>query len=77
MLLMNTVADGWNEGNAMKAAACFAEDAVYMEPPDRQLYIGQKAIYEFFGGPNKPVPPMHMKWHHLAFNAREQVGYGE
>ena len=30
--LMQTVADGWNEGNARKAADCFAEDADYTEP---------------------------------------------
>jgi hypothetical protein len=29
------------------------------------------------GGPNKPTPPMYMQWHHLAFNEKEQVGYGE
>ena len=77
ILLMKTVADGWNEGNARKAADCFAEDAVYIEPPDRQLYVGRQAIYEFFGGPIKPDPPMHMYWHHLAFDKQEQVGYGE
>ena len=77
MLLMKTVADSWNEGNARKAADCFAEEAVYMEPPDRQLYIGRRAVYDFFGGANKPNPPMRMKWHHLAFNEQEQVGYGE
>jgi hypothetical protein len=41
--LMNTVADGWNEGNAQKAADCFADNAVYAEPPDRQLYVGRQA----------------------------------
>jgi hypothetical protein len=61
-LLMKTVADAWNEGNARKAADCFAEDAVYREAPDRQLYVGQQAIYDFFGGPNKPDPPMHCKF---------------
>lgn len=75
--LMKTVSDGWNEGNARKAADCFAENAVYMEPPDRQVYRGRKAIYEFFGGPNRPEPPLQMKWHHLAFNSNEHVGYGE
>jgi len=77
VLLMETVSAGWNEGNARKAADCFADDAVYMEPPDHQLYIGKAAIYEFFGGPNKPDPPMHMQWHHLAFNEKQQIGYGE
>ena len=56
---MNAVSDGWNEGNARMAADCFAEKAVYLEPPDRQVYIGKAAIYEFFGGPNKPTHDAH------------------
>jgi hypothetical protein len=75
--LMTTVSDGWNEGNARKSADCFTEDAVYMEPPNRQVYVGRKAIYEFFGGPSKPDPPMRMIWHHLSFNEQEQAGFGE
>jgi len=74
---MTTVSASWNEGRAGRAADCFTEDAVYLEPPDHQVYIGRRAIYDFFGGPKKSVIPMHMKWHHLAFNEREQVGFGE
>jgi uncharacterized protein (TIGR02246 family) len=37
--LLQTVADGWNAGDARLAAACFTEDAVYVEPPDRQRYV--------------------------------------
>ena len=48
-----------------------------MEPPDRQVYFGRQAVYDFFGGPVKPEPPMQMRWHHLAFNAEEEIGYGE
>jgi hypothetical protein len=75
--LMKTVADGWNQGNARKAADCFSENAVYLEPPNRQVYSGRQALYNFFGGTTRPEPQMKMEWHHLAFNAREQVGYGE
>src|SRR5215813_14357503 len=32
--LMQTISDGWNEGNAQKAANCFTEDAIYSAPPD-------------------------------------------
>ena len=38
--LMQTVADGWNEGDAHKSASCFSEDVVYVEPPDKQFYHG-------------------------------------
>jgi ketosteroid isomerase-like protein len=75
--LMQTVATGWNEGNATKAANCFREDAVYMEPPDKQIYIGRAALFEFFGGAKGPEIPMQMKLHNLAFDAAKQVGMGE
>jgi ketosteroid isomerase-like protein len=75
--LMRTVAAGWNEGNAKKAADCYTEDALYVEPPDKQVYVGRKALYEFFGGEKKPDPPMKMTWHHLAFDEESQTGFGE
>ena len=75
--LMTTVSDGWNEGNARKAADCFTDDAVYSEPPRKQFYRGRAELYEFFGGARKPDPPMKMSWHHLAFDEATQVGAGE
>jgi hypothetical protein len=75
--LMNTVAEGWNEGSARKAADCYTEDAVYTEPPDKQVYVGRQELYEFFGGDKKPERPMKMVWHHLAFDEASQVGFGE
>jgi len=75
--LLQTVADGWNEGNARRAADCFTENAFYSEPPAKQLYIGRESLYEFFGGDKKPEPPMKMVWHHLAFDEKEQIGFGE
>ena len=75
--LMQAIADGWQEGNARKAADCFSEDAIYVEPPDKQLYHGRAELYEFFGGDSGTDLPMKMTWHHLAFNEEEQVGFGE
>jgi ketosteroid isomerase-like protein len=75
--LMQTVAAGWNEGNAKKAAECYTEDALYTEPPEKQVYAGRKALYEFFGGDSKPEQPMKMTWHHLAFDEKSQIGFGE
>ena len=75
--LMQTVAEGWNEGNARKAADCFAVDAVYAEPPGKQLYRGRAELYQFFGGDKPPRPPMSMEWHHLVFDPETQVGAGE
>ena len=75
--LMQTIVDGWNEGNARKAADCFSEDAIYVEPPDKQLYHGRVELYEFFGGDRGADLPMKMTWHHLAFDEAEQIGFGE
>lgn len=75
--LMQTVADGWNEGNARKAAACFSEDAIYVEPPDKQRFHGRSQLYDFFGGDAGTDIPMSMSWHHLAFSEEEQIGFGE
>jgi hypothetical protein len=70
--LMQTVADGWMEQNAQKAADSFTDDAVYMQPPDRQLYIGKENLVKFFNG---VTPGTKMTWHNLAIN--ENIGFGE
>ena len=75
--LMKAIAEGWNEGDARKAADCFTEDAVYVEPPDSQVYNGREALYAFFGGDAGPELPMKMTWHHLAFDEASQIGFGE
>ena len=71
--LLQTLADAWNRGDPARAAACFANDAVYLEPPDRQLSTGRDALWEFFGGDNPPA--MHMTWHHIVWGG--EVGVGE
>jgi ketosteroid isomerase-like protein len=75
--LMQTIAASWNEGDARKAADCFSDDAIYVEPPDKQVYRSRAELYEFFGGDQGTDLPMQMTWHHLAFNEAEQVGFGE
>jgi hypothetical protein len=75
--LMQTVASGWSEGNARKAADCFSEDAIYSEPPNKQLYKGRDALFKFFGGEEGRKSAMKMTWHHLMFNEKEQIGSGE
>jgi hypothetical protein len=76
-MLMQTVAEGWNEGNARKAADCFAEDAVYLDPPDKQIYRSREELFQFFGGTKGRKQPMRMTWHHLAFNEATGIGSGE
>jgi len=71
--LLQTVADGWNAGDADLAAECFAEDAVYVEPPDRQRYVGRRQLADFFGRGEK----FSMTWHRLVLDEDERVGFGE
>lgn len=75
--LLNQVSHGWNIGNARKAADAFTEDAVYIEPPDRQLYIGRDKLFEFFGGEQGRANPMEMIWHHVVFDESQQIGTAE
>jgi ketosteroid isomerase-like protein len=75
--LLQRVADSWNAGDSRRAAECFAEDAVYSEPPDTQLYSGRAELFRFFGGDEMPDPPMQMAWHNLVFDEDAQVGAGE
>ncbi len=75
--LVTRVADGWNANDAAHAASAFSADAIYSEPPDKQLYVGREAIYRFFGGETGREYPMHMTWHHLSFNEKHQTGAGE
>lgn len=74
--VMQTVADGWNRGDARSAASCFAEDALYSAPPSTPRR-GRKALYEFFGGAKGREWPMEMAWHHLIFDPVQQIGVGE
>jgi ketosteroid isomerase-like protein len=71
--LMHTVARAWTEGDPHAAAACFAEDVVYVEPPDRQIYRGRAEVLEL----STSDTPMSMQWHHLAFDGATGVGFGE
>lgn len=75
-LVMQTVAEGWNRGDARLAASCFAEDAVYSGPPSPG-HRGRKALYEYFGGASGRDLPMHMTWHNLVFDSAQQIGVGE
>jgi ketosteroid isomerase-like protein len=75
--LMQTLAQGWNDGDAHKAASCFTSDAVYSEPPDKQLYRGREQLYRFFGGDTGRKQAMKMTWHHLVFDEERQIGAGE
>ena len=75
--LLQTVAHAWNNGNALTASECFSNDAVYIEPPDKQLFIGKDQLYKYFGGDNDQSNHMKMIWHNSMFNEETQTGAGE
>ena len=75
--LMQSLALGWNTNNAVLAANCFTEDALYSTPPDPRIRRGRKSLFEFFGGPQGRPRSMQMTWHHLAFDEAHQIGFGE
>lgn len=75
--LMQTVAEGWRKNDAELAASAFGVNALYSEPPDRQIYRGRQEIFEFFGGNEGRESWMSMTWHHLSFNETTSVGAAE
>lgn len=61
--LIGRLADAWARQDATAAAACFRGDAVYMEPPDAQLFVGRDQLTAYFS----PLDPgtyldVHMAW---------------
>jgi len=72
--LMSRLARAWSTQDTDLGVSCFTEDAVYMQPPDQQLYRTTRELRKFFGALK---PGTSMKFHHLAFNAALQVGFGE
>ena len=75
--LMEELAAAWNSNDARRAVACFTEDAVYLDPPDKLLFRGQDELFEFFGGDEGRPKAMTMVWHHLVYDAETAIGMGE
>ncbi|MBA3316487.1 MAG: nuclear transport factor 2 family protein [Gemmatimonadales bacterium] len=75
--MLDSVAVGWNSARPELAAGCFTETAVYLEPPDRQLYRGRAALLAFFAASILPARADRMRWQVTAFDSTRQVGFGE
>jgi hypothetical protein len=71
-VLVHRLAAAWSGGDASTATSCFATDVVYVEPPDRQRYVGHDDLYELSGG-GQP-PPMTFTVRHLVFDPQTQIG---
>ncbi len=73
--LMQTVAKGWNTKNAAMAVDCFTQDAIYIEPPDKQFFKGKDELYQYFVGDTGI--DMRLIWRNLFFDEANQTGVGE
>jgi hypothetical protein len=46
--LIRRLGDAWAALDAAAAAACFTDHAVYMQPPDEQLFVGRDELLAYF-----------------------------
>jgi uncharacterized protein (TIGR02246 family) len=46
--LIQRLADGWAALDAAAAVDCFTDDAVYMQPPEEQLFVGRDQLLAYF-----------------------------
>ncbi|WP_420631860.1 nuclear transport factor 2 family protein [Candidatus Leptofilum sp.] len=72
--LMTQLANSWTTQNSQAALDCFTQDAIYMEPPNSQLYMGHEQLRPYFAA---LTPGTYMTFHNLCFNEATQVGMGE
>lgn len=71
--LMDDLAAAWNGGDADRAAARFALEAVYIEPTGRKFHRGRDVLRNLFARTSKHAP-MHIEWRHVFFDEATQVG---
>jgi hypothetical protein len=72
--LMTRLAEAWSTQDTEAALACFCKDAIYMEPPDVQFYLGHQQLRPYFAALQ---PGIYMTFHNLCFNEATQIGMGE
>lgn len=74
--LMADLAAAWNVGDAGRAAALFAEDAVYLDPAAKKFYRGRAVLRDLFERTAKRAP-MTTTWRHVFFDEPSQTGAAE
>jgi ketosteroid isomerase-like protein len=72
--LVEQVARGWESGEPDAALDAFAADAVYMEPPDAQLFVGHEQLRPYFAA--VPAGTLMRLWH-VSFDEATQTGAAE
>jgi SnoaL-like domain len=72
--VMERLARAWSTQDLELGLSCFAADAVYMEPPDVQLFVGRDELRPYF---DALTPGTFMRFHTIAFDEASQRGAGE
>lgn len=72
--LLERLASAWAARDPVAAVECFTENAVYMEPPDRQVFIGRDQLRAYFS----PLEPgTYLSLRNVAFDESDGVGMVE
>jgi ketosteroid isomerase-like protein len=71
--LLERLARAWSTPDTELALSCFTDDAVYMEPPDVQLFVGHEQLRPYFA----TLTTEQMRFHTIAFDEEAQRGAGE
>jgi hypothetical protein len=74
--LMEGLAAAWNGGDADKASAYFANEAVYVEPAGKKFYQGRTVLRDLFERTCQKAP-MKISWQHVFFDEPSQTGAAE
>ena len=72
--LLERLATAWSTQDTELALSCFTEDAVYVEPPDIQIYIGHEQLRPYFAA---LTPGTVMRFHNVLLDEGGRVGAGE
>jgi hypothetical protein len=72
-LLLQTVREAWLAGQAERVVECFVPGAILSLPPSRGV-VGRDSLLQVFGTGPKTEPPKSIEWHHVIFDADQQIG---
>lgn len=72
--LLTRVSEGWTRQDTELALSAFADDALYTEPPDLQIYRGAEELRIFF---DRVAPGATMIWQNLWYDPATGFGAGE
>ena len=68
---MRTLGDAWRNLDVEAAVGCFAPDAIYMQPPDEQLFVGGDQPRAYF----EPLEPgTYLRLDNVWFDEERQRG---